>query len=182
MMLYDGRALFLSGRRRPVARRVLQSCAVLLGLALPHIAEARPLSRQDALIVVRAVLMLVPRPDSQAPIAVVHDGSAESRDAAEQSAALLTNLRANVVVSGPMAPTLHQAAALVLMPGLTVDAARNLPPDKLSIAMDEQCLRQDSCILLIRTQGQVSIVLNRQAFDRSRLRLDPSFQVLLKEG
>lgn len=156
---------------------------LILTLLLPDPATAYALSRQDALIIVRSLLMLVPRPPADAAIAVLPAGDAQSQiEEAEAMAALLKSSAARVRVV-PL-NRLHEAvgaAAVLVPPGLPASALQTLPVQTLLIGFDADCVAQDRCLLYIRSVGQVSITLNRQRFARSGLRFDPAYRLLMKE-
>lgn len=181
----------VAGRRRPgpraraagLGRTVLAAAVLALTLAFPGQAAALTLSRQDALIIVRSLLMLVPRPPADASIVVLPAGPGQDQvAAAEASAALLRSATANArVVPLDRVAEATDAIAVLVPPGTPAEVVGAIPERALLIGFDPECVSLDRCLLYIQTAGQVSITLNRQRMARSGLRFDPAYRLLMNE-
>ncbi len=166
-----------------MGRSLLAAAALVLALAFPGQAAALTLSRQDALIIVRSLLMLVPRPPADAAVVVLPAGrGSDHLQQAEAAAALLrtTNANARALPLDRVAEA-ADAIAVLVPPGIPAEVVQSLPERTLLIGFDPECVTLDRCLLYIQTAGQVSITLNRQRMARSGLRFDPAYRLLMNE-
>lgn len=157
-------------------------CIVSLLLSDPALA----LSRQDSLVIVRAISMLSPRPDG-AVVALVYpagdsDAESEARTAAEMMLGL--GLSGAAVDSSRISTDMARYTAIVLpadrqVAGAVAALART--EGILTIGLGDDCLTLPDCMLAVSTTPAVSITLAREVADSAGIRFTPAFTLMVRQ-
>ncbi|HYD31800.1 MAG TPA: hypothetical protein VEB64_13245 [Azospirillaceae bacterium] len=163
----------------------------LLALAGPAFADV---GIKEFQIVGRTLSMLTTRPTGRIALAVVYAPDvAASRQEAEDVARVLgagfavggLTLAPVLVPVDRLAQGLDGATAVFVTAGLAAQqdtvfqaaGARALP----TLTLDFTCVRAGKCVLALKAEPQVEIVLNRRAAEQARVSFASAFRMLVSE-
>lgn len=173
--------------------RVL-AVAVAMGFATQADAAEVPISNADLTAALRALGFLDSLPhDGQVRLAVVYVGSSsEGKSQALQVASALNamqgpnsaTLHADAIAADGLAQTSGRLDALFLLPGSSSTAPMIGEFIKrrrvVSISNDPSCLGARCCVLMVRTSGNVEIVLDTALADSVGARFSTVFSMMVK--
>ncbi|MFM2044933.1 MAG: hypothetical protein RLY86_3509 [Pseudomonadota bacterium] len=142
----------------------------LLALALPQPALA-DLSREEALIILRTLSMVQPRPRTPVTVLVV--------DSEQAQAGTLAAVGVRVVAEAGLA----DAVGVLLPdgPAARTVAEQALAAGKVTIGLDRSCLEAELCVLYLSAAPETEIVIGRAALARAGVQFNQAFLFLAKQ-
>lgn len=174
-------------RRRQVACALLAS---LLASALGKRAAAASLSSHDLQVLARTLTFLRSPPHGPAVAAIAYrEGDAASRDdATEIAAAMGTSLRLGEVVLQPRlmsTDSLAEGGYALLIAAAGADpaalAAAFRSQHVLCVSADLPAVESGSCVMAIRSEPRVEIVLNHAAAAAAQVEFATAFLMMIRE-
>ena len=172
-------------------RCVAAAAAMLLVQPLPATAQdARSLTRQDLLVVARALPFLMPPLSGDVQVAVVFaPGSEASRDAAERIVGLFgsglrsgtATLHARAVAADALGGGGHALLiAAAGAPGARIMAAAKAQKVACVTTMIEQ-VEAGQCALWVRSTPRIDVVVSRAAIEDTGLGFAAAFRLMVRE-
>lgn len=150
--------------------RRLHSLLLLLALALPQPALA-DLSREEALIILRTLSMVQPRP--RPPVTVlVADGN-------RSEMGILTAVGVRVVAETELADAV--GVLLPNGPAARLIAEQALAAGKVTIGINRSCLEAELCVLYLSAAPETEIVIGRAALARAGVQFNQAFLYMAKQ-
>lgn len=163
-----------------------------LGLLHPA-AAARGDAFRDCQIIARTLSLLVPRPPATIMLAVVHAPWIAA--SAHQADDIVAALSSGLSVGGySMVPVLVSVDALDALAGATavfvtegLEGYRESIRDMMrgrgvaTISTDFGCVRDNACVLGLRTDPTTEILLSRRALEQAGVTFESAFRLLVGE-
>jgi hypothetical protein len=177
--------------RLPVSRivRALLSLLVATALGSTRPVDAAEVMPADLQVVARALSFVEDLGPGDITLGIVYD--AASRGAAEAVATVMRGgLRSGAIVVRPALVDVAELArrsdlkAVFLMPGLAASGAelgRIVRQGRLvSLSTDGSCMSNGCCVLLVRSEPKIEIILNTQLADATATRFSAVFKLIVK--
>jgi hypothetical protein len=162
-----------------------------LGVALPTNEGRAETSAKDTQVIVKAIGFLSTKPTGQVPVAVVYDTTTPaSRQDAETIKAQLDGVSGSLHPSAKIIPVDQLASfsgiAAIIAAGsspASFDAAAKAVHGKkiLTVSTDPTCARSGKCVLAVKSEPKVEILLNSSAAQDAGVEFVPTFRMMISE-
>lgn len=167
------------------------STLLALGIVLPTSEGRAETSAKDTQVIVKAIGFLSTKPTGQVPVAVVYDNSAPaSRQDAEAIKTQLDGISGAVQPSAKIIPvdqlSAFSGAAAIIAAGsspASFDAAAKAVHGRkiLTVSTDPTCARSGKCVLAVKSEPKVEILLNSSAAQDAGVEFTPTFRMMISE-